>query len=140
MSRVFVYPHVETTTKGRQEFTLGIDEFRDYFGRYLMSEYFSEYRCGKPTAGVGDLIVLAFKDGSEWFLVGDGLVVSKWHDTEDKEYPWSYRLSGVRLYPRSVAFKELGKRGSELRRKIQIAPQLSPDEYLEMLSRSATPR
>ncbi|MGP8057833.1 MAG: hypothetical protein ACLP9K_09570 [Nitrososphaerales archaeon] len=66
--------------------------------------------------------------------------VSKWHDAKDREYPWSYRLGGVRLYPRSVAFRELGKRGSELRRKIQIAPQLSADEHLSVLSMSATPR
>ena len=122
--RIFVYSHVKVTQKGRQEFVLGIEQFRDYLARYLANSFDAEYRCGKRVASTGDTIVFAFKDTPDWYFVGDGLVIYKDHDLEDEVYPWHYHMAGVRLYPRNVNFTELGKVGAKLVTQIQIAPQL----------------
>lgn len=139
MSNIYIYPHLRVTTKGREEFILGVEQFRDYLAKYLSNSYDAEYLCGRQTAKSGDTIVFAFRERDQWYFIGDGLVISKYHDSEDEDYPVHYHMAGVRLYPRNVGFEEFGEDGATWRRNLSIAPKIGTDEYMKLLKLSVTP-
>ncbi len=131
--KIVVYANVAIDWKGRVQTPYGIAQFRSYVNRSFVT---SDLPYTHPSARAvpTDIIVWAFKDGEEWYLIGDGYVRSKFK----KEDYWEFYIESARLYPRSIKLDELSF-GAAKKSALNVGFVIDWSEYSEILEKAGTP-
>jgi len=134
--KIWIYPHKD----GEHGFELGIDEFRCSLVDDVA--YGEKWNHNIDSAEKGDTIIFAFKEGEQWFVVGDGVVRERGEpDPEQKDqYEVGYTIESVRLYPRNVSYAELERNLASFNPDAHMKVKLLPDDYLRLLKNTVMPR
>jgi hypothetical protein len=135
MAYVWIYPHVP-----KYAGKLGIVHFRMNLEARLRSEpdWNRDWRTNTQGAKTGDTVIFAFKEGDEWFVVGDA-VVSRVDEPEDSDWKFSPRYEAFRLYPRNIAYAELRQKLMAFNPDQHQRVKLTADDYVTLLGLTVIP-
>ena len=94
----------------------------------------------------GDIMIFAFKDSSDWYAIGDAVLLYDGIDEDyfdckragGDEWPCCYHFTDFRLYSRYVSYSKMKGELSVFKPDIHKAVHLNPDDYARLLSLTAT--
>jgi len=132
--KIVVYANVDKDWREIVHTPYGIAQFRSYISRNFITSD-QPYTHPSPKANPGDIIVWAFRDKEEWYLLGDGYVSVKWGSHKKG---WKFGIEGARLYPRSVLLDELSFT-KKAKKSLNVGYGLKWDQYKELLENASRP-
>lgn len=137
MSNVWILSH----TKEKAGSELGIVQFRINLEARMRGEPVWDRSWGndydKPKKG--DVVVFAFKENSEWYVVGDAVVFKIEDASENSGFEFEPRYECFRLYPRNVSYTELAQKlGDSFKPSQYKHVKIDAEAYLSLLELTVT--
>ena len=145
--KIVIAPHVPIYVGD-----LGITQFGEDLSRIMLftSSWDRHWRRKGTVTNLdkGDIMIFAFKNENdkEWYVIGDAVLLyegvkegvsSCEHDAGD-EWKCCYHFTDFRLYSKYISYEQMKEELSNFRPDIQKVVHLSPDDYVHLLSMTAT--
>ena len=94
----------------------------------------------------GDIMIFAFKDSSDWYAIGDAVLLYDGIDEDyfdckragGDEWPCCYHFTDFRLYSRYISYGQMKGELSDFRPDRNKVVHMGQDDYVRLLSLTAT--